>query len=125
MTKNYVNRIGETTVDEKKRTLFKRLRIGLGILLLLVSIVVFDMTVDRSGWAEKDGLYSYRDFHGRKITGWLNADGKTYYFGDDTIMVTGWQVINGKWYYFYYNGVMAVNTYVGSYYVNSNGVWVQ
>ena len=107
MTKNYVNRIGETTVDEKKRTLFKRLRIGLGILLLLVSIVVFDMTVDRSGWAEKDGLYSYRDFHGRKITGWLNADGKTYYFGDDTIMVTGWQSINGNRYYFDAAGIMA------------------
>jgi len=95
-------------VDDKQRTRLKKICIGLGILLLLLTAVIaFDMTVDRSGWSEKDGLYSYRDFHGRKITGWLETDGNTYYFGDDTIMVTGWQELDGNRYYFDAAGIMA------------------
>ena len=35
----------------------------------------------------------------------------------------GWHVINGNWYYMYANGVMATNTWIGGYYVNSSGVW--
>lgn len=96
------------TVEEKQRTILKRACIGLGIfLLLLIAGITFDLTVDRSGWTEKDGLYAYRDFHGRKITGWLELEGRTYYFGDDTIMVTGWQEIGGSRYYFDAAGVMA------------------
>ena len=36
MAENYVNRIGETTVEEKKRIQLKKACIGLGILLLLL-----------------------------------------------------------------------------------------
>ena len=94
---NYVNRIGGETVEDQQRTHLKKVCIGLGILLaLLIAAVAFDMTVDRSGWSEKDGLYAYRDFHGRKISGWLELDDTTYYFGSDTIMVTGWQEIDGN-----------------------------
>ena len=125
MGENYVNRIGETIVD-KKRILLKRACIGLGILLLLlIAAIAFDMTVDRSGWSEKDGSYSYRDFHGRKITGWLTVDGNTYYFGDDTIMVTGWQDIDGSRYYFDVAGIMATgwkNVDTARYYFGSDGV---
>ena len=95
-------------MEEKQYHLLKKICLFLGILLVLViSWVTFDLNVDRSGWSEKDGLYSYRDFHGRKITGWLNTDGRTYYFGDDTIMITGWQEIDGNRYYFDAAGIMA------------------
>ena len=97
-----------TDLEDKQQALLKKICIALGIVLLLLSIVVaFDMNVDRSGWSEKDGLYSYRDFHGRKITGWLTTEDRTYYFGEDTIMVTGWQEIDGNRYYFDAAGIMA------------------
>ena len=89
-----------TGLDEKKQAMLKKVCIILGIVLLLLTAgVIFDLNVDRSGWSEKDGSYSYRDFHGRKITGWLEQGDKTYYFGPDTIMVTGWQEIDGHRYY--------------------------
>ena len=64
------------------------------ILLLILLILVFvgsvswllvDRFVDRSGWYEKDGFYTYRDFHWRKVSGWQKIDGHYYYFGDDNI----------------------------------------
>ena len=95
-------------LEETQYKILKKACLILGIVLLLViAMVAFDLTVDRSGWSEKDGLYSYRDFHGRKITGWLEQDDRTYYFGDDTIMVTGWQEIDGNRYYFDGAGIMA------------------
>ena len=76
------------------------------ILTLAIGWTIFDRTVDRSGWSEKDGLYSYRDFHGRKVTGWMSIDGNTYYFDENRIMVTGWQVWDDDRYYFGSDGVM-------------------
>lgn len=97
-------------MDEKKQAMLKKVCIILGIVLLLLTAgVIFDLNVDRSGWSEKDGSYSYRDFHGRKITGWLEQGDKTYYFGPDTIMVTGWQEIDENRYYFDAAGVMATH----------------
>lgn len=40
-------------------------------------------------------------------------------------MLTEWQKIGGSWYYLNSNGVMAANTWIGEYYVNSSGVWDQ
>ena len=113
-------------MDEKKQNILKKVCMILGILLVLVAAyVIFDLNVDRSGWYEKDGSYSYRDFHGRKITGWLEQDGRTYYFGDDTIMVTGWQEIGGNRHYFDAAGVMATgwkNVDNKRYYFGADGV---
>ena len=90
------------------RPVLKKVGISLGILIvLLIGLVVFDQTVDRSGWGQKDSVYYYRDFHGRKVTGWQEIDGSTYYFGEDCAMVTGWQEINGNRYYFSPIGAMA------------------
>ena len=33
--------------------------------------LIYDAKVDRSGWAEKDGVRFYRDFHAKPVTGWL------------------------------------------------------
>lgn len=95
-------------MKEKKRAFLKTLAVILWIILALsVGWIVFDQTVDRSGWVEKDGQYSYRDFHGRKISGWLELDEKTYYLNRDCIMVTGWHNLSGSRYYFAGDGVMA------------------
>ena len=81
---------------------------------------------DRSGWAEKDGVRFYRDFHAKPVTGWLDIDGQRYffleggipatgwleqdgvtrYFGSDGVMLTGWQTIGGKTYCFDDDGGM-------------------
>lgn len=113
-------------MEEKQQILWKKICISLGIILaLMIAGMVFDLNVDRSGWCEKDGSYSYRDFRGKKVTGWLEFDGCIYYFGEDTIMVTGWQKIDGKQYHFDPIGTMAVgwkNVDSSRYYFGSDGV---
>lgn len=95
-------------MNEKRRTVLKTLAVILWIILALsVGWIIFDQTVDRSGWVEKDGQYSYRDFHGRKISGWLELGEKTYYLNGEHIMVTGWHNLSGSRYYFAGDGVMA------------------
>ena len=69
------------------------------ILVILAALgtggwMLYDNNVDRSGWVEKGGERSYRDFHGKKVTGWQDIDGQIYYFGQDSIMATGWQEID-------------------------------
>lgn len=94
-------------MEEKQKQPHTRLYAALGILLvLIVGWIIFDQTVDRSGWVEKDGLYSYRDFHGRKITGWLELDDRTCYFDENRIMVTGWLELDGSRYHFGTDGIM-------------------
>ena len=113
-------------MDEKQQNILKKVCLILGILLVLVAAyVIFDLNVDRSGWYEKDGAYSYRDFHGRKITGWLTQGDNAYYFGEDTIMVTGWQTIDENRYYFDAAGVMATgwkNVDAKRHYFGTDGV---
>ena len=95
-------------MEEKKRKLQIRLCIILGVIAaLIIGWLIFDQTVDRSGWGEKDGAYYYRDFHGQKITGWLELEDRTCYFGDDHIMVTGWLEQEGNRYYFGTDGIMS------------------
>ena len=100
------------------------------LLAILVSVVGglvwYDHNVDRSGWAEKDGIRYYQDFHGHPVSGWLELpegrycfredgtpllgwqtiDDVTYYFGDTGVMTTGWAEIDGKTCYFGGNGAM-------------------
>ena len=40
-------------------------------------------------------------------------------------MVTGWKQVGYTWYYLQSSGAMAANTWIGDYYVNGSGVWVQ
>lgn len=51
-----------------------------------------------------------------------DIDGWRYFDNDLLIDVKGWYKIDGIWYYFYKeNGVMASNTYIDGYYLDSNG----
>ncbi len=94
-------------MEDKQRKMLIDLCIVLGIILTLTTgWAIYDKTVDRSGWIHKDGLYAYKDFHGKKVSGWLDLEGDTYFFGPDCIMVTGWQDLDGSRYYFGTDGIM-------------------
>jgi len=67
---------------------------------------LFDTNVDRSGWVNKDGIYAYRDFHGRKVTGWQEIDGNRYYFQEDHTMATGWLMQEENTYYLGSDGTL-------------------
>lgn len=68
--------------------------------------LIYDAKVDRSGWAEKDGVRFYRDFHAKPVTGWLDIDGQRYFFLEGGIPATGWLEQDGVTRYFGSDGVM-------------------
>lgn len=104
------------------------------IFLLLLSLTVmvvsgwlwYDTNVDRSGWAEREGIRYYRDFYGEPasgwitleegryclddtgvpVTGWQTLQGQRYYFGEDGLLSTGWRQLDGQTYYFGTDGIL-------------------
>ena len=99
-----------------------------------------------TGWASVNGKWYFFNSAGRMVTGWLSRPSGWYYLSDSGAMATGWQYIRNAWYYleegngnmvtgwkqvgnnWYYlqsSGAMAANTWIGDYYVNGSGVWVQ
>ena len=77
----------------------------------------------RNSWATGDKYTYYFNKSGVAIASqWLTQDGKKYYFLSNSTMAKGWQKI-GKYYYYFSKktGVMAKNTWIGKYYVNSKG----
>ena len=94
--------------DKQRRALIILCGVLGVILALMLGWTVFYQCVDRSGWVEKDGFVSYRDFHGKPVSGWLELEGKTYCFDNDCHLLTGWQTLEGKRYYFGQDGAMAL-----------------
>ena len=90
-----------------RKILIKAVIVLLCVVALTLGWIIFDATVDRSGWHEKDGRCYYRDFHGHRVTGWLETKYGRYYLGDDYKMVTGWKKIDGEVYWFAEDGTMA------------------
>ena len=94
-------------MNAKQRKLLIYLCIFLAVILTLtVGWIVYDNTVDRSGWGEKDGVIFYTDFHGQKISGWLELESGIYYFDENYSLVTGWRDFDGNRYYFGSDGAM-------------------
>jgi len=91
----------------------------------------------KTGWVNSNGAWYYTnpasgDDEGKMMTGWVydQSYGKWFYMGRTGMMETGWVQVNGVWYYLNptsngTQGAMAVNTWVGSYYVGSDGAWDQ
>lgn len=84
----------------------------------------------QKGWINQAGRWYYLNalqgsLEGAMLKGWITRNGYTYFTGEDGVMVTGWQKIDGLWRYFNQDGVMAVNTVIGGFPVNEDGVWVQ
>lgn len=78
------------------------------------------------GWHKIDGSWYLMHGSGKILTGWQYVSDKWYYM-DKTSgkMLTGWQKVDNKWYYMYSDGSMAKNTYIGQYWVNNSGEWVE
>ncbi len=83
-----------------------------------------------SGVLQKNKMFSvgknyyYASASGVRLqSGFMTISGKTYYFNASGIRVQGkWTKIGGKYYFFASKtGVMARNTWVGDYYVGSDG----
>lgn len=96
------------TLQKRRNTL-----IGvLSVICIILSIIcwwLFDVSVDRSGWVFRDGVYSYRDFHGHKVTGWQDIDGSRYYFDQNKAMVTRWLEMEGQRYHFAEDGTLDIH----------------
>ena len=95
-----------------------------------------------TGWQKVKGKWYYLNpSDGKMKTGFYDVGKARYYSDGSGAMKTGWQKIKNQWYYFnksgamqkskwisgkYWvdaDGVMAVNTWVGKYHVNSSGKW--
>ena len=92
------------------------------LILTLFLMVTFAMPAMAGEWvAEEDGHWTYYNEEGESVTGWIREDGDTYYLSRDGERVTGWYKIKGSWYYFDEDGLMAADTWIDNYYVNSQG----
>lgn len=91
-----------------RKEMYRRLGIwGLTACLLLHPMQGFASPADgeqKDGWVEEDGVWYHLDENGEVQTGWCWIDGECYYFNE--------------------NGAMASDTWIGEYYVDSNGVWI-
>lgn len=79
--------------------------------------------VMQTGWSQAhDGYWYYFNYSGEMQTGWHLISGWWYFMHPDTgRMATGWNNINNVWYYMYDSGNMAHDTWVGKYYLQSDG----
>ena len=74
-----------------------------------------------TGWLKDGSTWYYLKSSGEMQTGWLKENGVWYYLDSSGAMKTGGYQVSGKWYYSYSSGVLAVNTTVDGYRVNSDG----
>ena len=105
-----------------------------------------DGSYQKNQWMEDGGKWYYFDDEGYMDCGgyrqgyWLNADGsydakysggkwnqnnQGWWWADKSgwYPKAQWVRIDGKYYYFYDSGYLAVDTWVGDYYVDKNGAW--
>ena len=81
--------------------------------------------VMQTGWLYDGDKWYYLNSSGTMQTGWLYVDGKWYYLDSSGAMKTGWLSSNGKWYYLNPTGDMAVSTWIDTYWLDENGIWIK
>ena len=81
-------------------------------------------TTSSGNWVSENGNWYYVDNSGNRATGWQQVNGEWYYMDSTGVMQTGWLNDNGTWYYLNPDGSMATSTWIGSYYVDASGAWV-
>lgn len=77
-----------------------------------------------AAWNQDSNGWWYSNEEGYAV-GWEQTDGEWYYFDSNGYMKTGWIQDKDKWYYLNSDGVMAKNTTIDGYILDSNGAWVQ
>lgn len=78
-----------------------------------------------TGWQLIGNVWYYLGTDGKMLTGLQEINGAKYYFDGSGAMKTGWVWIGNECYYFDGSGAMAKDTWIGEYYVDENGIWVQ
>ena len=79
-----------------------------------------------SRWVKVNGKWKYWLSSGEfKKKTWFYDKDNWYYLDDKGNAVIGWKWISGKCYYFDKNGAMAADVWIGDFYVDSSGAWVQ
>jgi glucan-binding YG repeat protein/N-acetylmuramoyl-L-alanine amidase len=84
-----------------------------------------DGTYPAASWMLVNGRWYYFDQAGWMTTGWQKVGANWYYMNADGQMLTGWQKVGNAWYYMQSSGEMAANTWIGSYYVDGSGAWIE
>lgn len=84
-----------------------------------------DGTFPASEWKQIQQYWYYFDQEGWMVTGWLQDAGETYYLQKSGAMAVGWLKIGEDYYYFASNGAMQRDTWIGEYYVDADGVWIE
>ena len=75
-------------------------------------------------WVKVEGKWRYWLAERKYQTeSWLQDSGRWYYLDKNGDAVTGWKQFGTKWYYFMPDSSMAVDTWIGDYYVNKSGEW--
>ena len=71
--------------------------------------------------------YYFYDWGGMASDWWYEDEAGDWYFfgGSGAMKAAQWLDWKGDWYYLTETGRMAVDTEIGGYYVNANGVWVE
>ena len=78
-----------------------------------------------TGWQQIGGIWYYMNGSGRMLTGWQQIGGSWYYLDGSGHMLTGWQQIGGTYYYLQPSGAMAADTWIGDWYVDDSGAWIE
>ena len=78
-----------------------------------------------TGWQQIGGIWYYMNGSGRMLTGWQLIGGSWYYLDGSGHMLTGWQQIGGTYYYLQPSGAMAADTWIGDWYVDDSGAWIE
>lgn len=102
----------------KKKTV---LTIFLSLLLSIYAVVpAFAIT-----WIKEGKSWKCYNDSGSAVSGWIEDDSKWYYMDASGTMKTGWIKDDGNWYFLYDDGVMASDTWIDNYYVNTSGRWTK
>ncbi len=96
----------------------------IAMVLSFLMMILASMPAYAGTWTEnEDQTWTYVNDEGENVTGWIEDGEKTYYLDKEGHKVTGWFKNKGCWYYFDEEGVMAAETWIDNYYVNSDGKW--
>ena len=96
----------------------------IAVILSFLMMLISSFPLFAGTWTEhEDHTWTYLNDEGESVTGWIYDNNNRYYLVKDGYKKTGWLKTKGSWYYFDQDGVMAADTWIDNYYVNSDGKW--